>query len=181
MAAEDGAKLTHDVWFVFPIVFDKHSIEVWSAGDIVGWKLWRSHVHLPNTTHSIYLDEKYNGVKKLLLNTIFTVVNNTLSQSSMYLDFNIRYIVLRDFVLNDSLDLGHSQTRSKKPKERGVTAIALGHDKLLLDLLCSRKGLHVAGVMCHEMLLALPTSHHQQWGLAKGWHSTVSVCHSSLL
>lgn len=40
-----------------------------------------------------------------------------------------------------------------------MTAIALGRDKLPFDLLCSRKGLHVAGVVCHEMLLALPTSH----------------------
>ena len=40
-----------------------------------------------------------------------------------------------------------------------MTAIALGRDKLPFDLLCSRKGLHVAGVMCHEVLLALSTSH----------------------
>ena len=40
-----------------------------------------------------------------------------------------------------------------------MTAIALGRDKPPFDLLCSKKGLHVAGVVCHEMLLALPTSH----------------------
>lgn len=67
--------------------------------------------------------------------------------------------MLPDFVLNDSLELGHSQTRSKQAEERGVIAIALGRDNLPFDLLCSKKGLHVAGVVCHEMLLALPTSH----------------------
>ena len=40
-----------------------------------------------------------------------------------------------------------------------MTAVTLGRDKLPFDLLCSRKGFHVAGDMCHEMLLALPTSH----------------------
>ena len=68
VAAENGAKLTQDVQFVFPVVLDEHSSEVWSAGDIVGWKLWkgvsRSHIHLPNIKHSIHLDEKYNGVSK---------------------------------------------------------------------------------------------------------------------
>ena len=67
--------------------------------------------------------------------------------------------MLPDFVLDDSLDLGHSQTRSKQAEERGVTAIALGRDKVAFDLLCGRKGLHVAGVVCHEMLFALPTPH----------------------
>ena len=40
-----------------------------------------------------------------------------------------------------------------------MTAIALGCDKLPFDLLCCRKGVHIAGVMCHEMLLALAASH----------------------
>ena len=40
-----------------------------------------------------------------------------------------------------------------------MTAIAFGHDILPFDLLCSRKGLNVAGVVCHEMLFALPMSH----------------------
>ena len=66
-----------------------------SAGNIVGgeWRegVSRSHIHLTDTTHSIHLDEKYNGVNKLFLFEYkIYVVNNTLSQSSMYLDFNIR-------------------------------------------------------------------------------------------
>ena len=67
--------------------------------------------------------------------------------------------MLLDFILDNSLDLGYSQTRSKQAEDRGVTAVILGRDKLPFDLICSRKGLHVAGVMCHEMLLALPTFH----------------------
>ena len=60
--AEDASKLTHDVWLVFPVVLDEHSRNVGSAGNAVGgeWRecITRSHVHLADTTHGIYLDWK---------------------------------------------------------------------------------------------------------------------------
>ena len=58
--AEDRSKLTHDVWLVLPVVFDEHGGDVGSAGSIVGgeWRegITRSHVHLTDTAHGIYLD-----------------------------------------------------------------------------------------------------------------------------
>ena len=71
-----------------------------------------------------------------------------------------------DFILDVSLHLGHSQTRPKQAQQGNVASIALGRDKLPLDLLLRREDVHVARVVGHEVLSALAASHvHSNDGL----------------
>ena len=60
MVAEDGSKLTHDVWLVLPVVLDEHCREVLSVRSVVR-REWResvsgSNIDLANTVHGIHLD-----------------------------------------------------------------------------------------------------------------------------
>ena len=55
VAAEDITQLMHDVQLVLPVVPDEHCCEVWSVGNVIGWKwrkcVMRSHIHFSNTMH----------------------------------------------------------------------------------------------------------------------------------